>query len=515
MYHIKSEEVQLKWNDLLGVAKQLSARGFKVSEDASDMLSWLQSKVYDSVATIKEKYGIDNPNSPKQVVAYLRVLASRAVTGEGNIIVSACCDESGKWTSNAAAMEDLAEHGIKFAQDILDYRDYKKRVDCIKSLIDTSDENGMVHPVASVGSTGRIIFSNPALFSIHKDILWNVLKPIRKGDALFSIDIKNQEPHVLFNMTNSTELLGALTCDEGLYEFMFKKAFRPTVTIVANVADVTEPVRITRSSENKYNIPAADWFDHKASSEGFLVNGVRITSTEGIAYAVPKGGSIEPPKEVFVKLADGSIEGLQVKWENPEALTNIKENTRVTGVLKGVEQIIPPIERKEFKTSYLAIQYGGSIAAIRKACHVLDANTVFSYITGVEGIKNYRQMARKFARTKPRRVKTVFGTELELPREAYANSGSLERTIMNYPIQGTGADILKLLIKHFEEEIKARKLGMDFQIYMPRHDELIVEVSKEFMAVMGKEKAVDILEDILEHQIDDWAPFKMEIKQVA
>ena len=50
-------------------------------------------------------------------------------------------------------------------------------------------------------------------------------------------------------------------------------------------------------------------------------------------------------------------------------------------------------------------------------------------------------------------------------------------------------------------------------IYYTRHDELIIEVNGEWLKEVGAETVESILKDMLEHQVDDWIPFKIEVMQ--
>ncbi len=83
---------------------------------------------------------------------------------------------------------------------------------------------------------------------------------------------------------------------------------------------------------------------------------------------------------------------------------------------------------------------------------------------------------------------------------------------MNLPVQGTGADILALLIKHFDGETKSRGLSGIMEFYFSRHDEVIIEVDRGFYETEGLDKVTSILRDIFEHSVDDWEPFTVEIK---
>ena len=62
--------------------------------------------------------------------------------------------------------------------------------------------------------------------------------------------------------------------------------------------------------------------------------------------------------------------------------------------------------------------------------------------------------------------------------------------------------------------MEGRGLGGKLELYYTRHDELIIEVDKGWAEEVGKDGVEDTLRGILEHQIDNWEPFKVEITLV-
>lgn len=170
------------------------------------------------------------------------------------------------------------------------------------------------------------------------------------------------------------------------------------------------------------------------------------------------------------------------------------------------------IERKEFKTAWNALTYGATKMSIKSSCNNIDSEVVYSYFNKLSGYKKYKKDMNAKAYSGCKRVNTLFGTEM------VANGDTKQkvvRQLMNLGIQGTGADILAFLVKHFVEEVKQKNIYNFMHIYFTRHDECVIEVSKYYEKKLGGEAAVcSLLFDMFEHQIDDWEPFNLEVHKI-
>ena len=63
------------------------------------------------------------------------------------------------------------------------------------------------------------------------------------------------------------------------------------------------------------------------------------------------------------------------------------------------------------------------------------------------------------------------------------------------------------------KSLDEKEISDKMSIYYTRHDELIIEVNGEWLNEVGEVKVEEILRDMLEHQVDDWIPFKIEVVQ--
>lgn len=369
------------------VERAVVKRGVRLDGKVFELRKSLNFDVNDKLRIFRGEYGLENPNSQRQLEScLLRVLDEEEL--------SVLREKDGKLTTKKEYLERLADEGNRLALDLLEYRYVKKRVETIDSLLLQCDKYGLLHPNITLGDTNRINYEKPALMNIQKDILWDIIRPYKDGASLISIDIKNQEPMILINWL----------CIESL-----KEAYR------------------------KYNCDLySGIFD--------LVYG-RMPSEE---------------------------------------------------------------ERAECKVAWNALTYGTSKRALKDMCMLIDADEIYSYFNKIPELKSYRSKCYAYANNKIRACRTYFGTPL---RATARQVGQLSRQLMDYPVQGTGSDILSLLVRHFETEGIAEGLSL----YYTRHDELILEASKEYMSGLSSEELTGRMREIFQHQVDDWEPFQIEV----
>lgn len=170
------------------------------------------------------------------------------------------------------------------------------------------------------------------------------------------------------------------------------------------------------------------------------------------------------------------------------------------------------IERREFKSVWLGLTYGLSCKGAEEMCNHIDAKEVYNYFSSFPEYKKYKSKCTALANKGVRYSETYFGTEVFA---GDCDKFKLKRVLMDIGIQGTGSDILSLLVKHFDSEVLDRGLEDKLMLYFSRHDETIVEADIDYVSEVGKEEVFRILKDIFEHRIDDWEPFQVEIKEVG
>ncbi len=391
MYQIDSHYEQPDIEYMLRRAEEVMTEGIAVKN-----LNNLYKKLWDSqqaaAKNLQSLYGIENPNSSKQILDYFM---NRL---DDNIITA--CSKGDKWTTDKNAMADLALQGYQEAIDILTYRKAAAFVKGLNLLKDNMCSDHRVRPMVSLGKTNRLNYANPPLMNIPKKLIWHAISPRKEGNILISADIKNQEPWIMVNMLG-IDMLKEILADssKGLYEAVFEKIFDRPCT---------------------------------------------------------------------------------------------------------------PIERDELKVSWNAMTYGATIYGINAICRHSDGEKIYKFFNSIPEFKKYRGQAYGRAKKNVQEVKTYFDTVVR----ANEYGPKLVRVLMDIPIQGTGADLLALLVKHLDEEIEARDLQDAIQLYFTRHDELIIEADKDYIDDVGIDNACLELRDILEHRVDDWEPFRVNIAEI-
>ncbi len=164
-------------------------------------------------------------------------------------------------------------------------------------------------------------------------------------------------------------------------------------------------------------------------------------------------------------------------------------------------------QRRAAKTINFGLIYGMSAFGLSKQLNI-SMNEAKSYIETYflryPGVKDYMEESKEFARNNGY-VQTIYGRRLYLPdikssqtqRRNYA-----ERTAINAPVQGSAADIIKIVMIEIDKWIEKEKA--DVQMIMQVHDELVFEVKKEIL-----EKDIKSIIEIMENSVKLSLPLKV------
>ncbi|TDQ39148.1 DNA polymerase I [Aureibacillus halotolerans] len=159
--------------------------------------------------------------------------------------------------------------------------------------------------------------------------------------------------------------------------------------------------------------------------------------------------------------------------------------------------------RRQAKAVNFGIVYGISDYGLSQSLGITRKEAgqfIERYLESYPGVKRYMESVVEQAR-KDGYVTTLMNRRRYLPdinSRQFNQRSFAERTAMNTPIQGTGADIIKQAMIRLNDELK--KKGARARVLLQVHDELIIETPKEELAwletivpsVMEQAMALDV-----------------------
>jgi DNA polymerase-1 len=183
-------------------------------------------------------------------------------------------------------------------------------------------------------------------------------------------------------------------------------------------------------------------------------------------------------------------------------------HSRTAGEVYGVRiDRVTPEQRAIAKTTNFAIIYGVSAYGLSQqtAMTVQEAAAFIDvYFKRYPRVKEYIQQMIELAREQGF-VTTLLGRRRYIPEINSPNRQKrefAERTAINTPIQGSAADLIKVVMIDIQKELKNRKSRMILQV----HDELVFEVHKDEL-----DEIKDMVKDKMENTVDLEVPVKVDI----
>ncbi|PLX85316.1 MAG: DNA polymerase I [Desulfuromonas sp.] len=138
--------------------------------------------------------------------------------------------------------------------------------------------------------------------------------------------------------------------------------------------------------------------------------------------------------------------------------------------------------RRQAKTINFGVLYGMGAFSLAKDLGISNKEAkifIDSYFARYPGILDFMESKRQEAREKLY-VTTMLGRRCAVP-EIHSRNGAIrgyaERNAINYPIQGSAADIIKVAMVHIHERLEREGLGAKMVIQV--HDELVFDVPKK------------------------------------
>jgi DNA polymerase-1 len=158
--------------------------------------------------------------------------------------------------------------------------------------------------------------------------------------------------------------------------------------------------------------------------------------------------------------------------------------------------------RRRAKVINFGVMYGMGINALKTQLGTSkdEAQKFYDeYFKKFSGLADYLEKIKKETAQKGY-TETIFGrrryfeginSKLPFIRSA------AERMAINAPIQGTGADIIKLAMVAVDDWIRNKKPGLELSLILQVHDELVYESKKDIFLAVAPE-----IKKIMESQID-------------
>ncbi len=146
------------------------------------------------------------------------------------------------------------------------------------------------------------------------------------------------------------------------------------------------------------------------------------------------------------------------------------------------EEMVTPLMRSQAKAVNFGIVYGIGAHSLSEDIHVSYGEAkryIDQYLAKYSAVAGYMDNLIETAR-QTGYAETLFGRRRPLPELRVTNHMTRafgERVARNMPIQGTAADIIKLAMIRVHERL--RREGLDAQLILQVHDELIVEAAEQ------------------------------------
>lgn len=332
--------------------------------------------------------------------------------------------------------------------------------------------------------------NSPAQLS---DILFNKLclpkitKPTKSG--IYSTDIETME--TLYQ--NGFEIAGKII--EYRHFTKLKNTYTDALqklvdndgrvhTTFSNTNVITG--RLSSNNPNLQNIPIRTEDGEKIRKTFISKNGYSFI---GVDYSQIELRILAEYADVK-RLKENFKNGLDIHTETAKKVFNIND--------------ITPDMRRIAKAINFSIVYGTTSFGLAKRLDKTNNEAkqyMDNYFELYPEIKEYMNNIKDFVK-KNGYIKTMFNRicyiNLNGPQKSF-----LERLAINAPIQGTGADIIKMAMIKVNEAIE----NYDANILLQIHDELLIEVKDEEL-----EEVKNIVKNTMENIVDFGVDFPVEIK---
>uniref|UniRef100_UPI00272E0ECE DNA polymerase I n=1 Tax=Geoalkalibacter sp. TaxID=3041440 RepID=UPI00272E0ECE len=256
---------------------------------------------------------------------------------------------------------------------------------------------------------------------------------------------------------------------------------------------VTATGRLSSSDPNLQNIPIR-------SEEGRRIREAFIPAEGGVLLAADYS-QIE--LRILAHLADEEM--LQESFARGEDIHR-RTACEIFGVFP---EMVSDEQRRQAKTINFGVLYGMGAFSLAKSLGIdrKKAQTfIDAYFERLPRVADFLEARREEAR-KNKYVQTLLGRRCAIPEIDSPNQGIrsyAERNAINYPLQGSAADIIKVaMVRVFESLGRA---GMKTRMVLQVHDELVFDVPESEL-----EKARELIRREMEEAVKLKVPLDVDI----
>jgi DNA polymerase-1 len=189
-------------------------------------------------------------------------------------------------------------------------------------------------------------------------------------------------------------------------------------------------------------------------------------------------------------------------------------HTRTAAEVFGLfPEMVTPEMRRQAKTINFGIIYGQGSFSLAKQLGIARKTAeefISTYKERHHGAIAYLDSCIREAEEHGS-VRTILGRRLPIPDIKSSNGNVLafaRRNAINYPIQGSAADIIKCAMIRVDARIRREELQS--RLIMQVHDELVFEVPEDELLSMEK-----LVEEEMEHAVEARVPLKVDISYGA
>ncbi len=348
------------------------------------------------------------------------------------------------------------------------------------------------------------------------------VKIYKEAGLTFNINSPKQLGEILFEKLNypcgkKSKKSGYYSTDMETLEDLYEKGFE----IAGNILEYRHFTKL----KNTYSDVLPKLIDknnrvHTTYSNTYVITG-RLSSSNPNLQNIPiRTEDGEKIRKTFIAKSGYSFIGAdysQVELRILAEYANVKKlienfkngldiHTETAKKVFNTNEITPEM-RRVAKAINFSIVYGTSSYGLAKRLDTSNfaaKNYMNNYFDMYPEVKDYMEKTKEFAKQNGY-IKTMFNRICYIDLNGSKNQQKqfLERLAINAPIQGTGADIIKIAMIRLTERIKY----FDAKIILQVHDELLIEVKNEDVEEVSK-----IVRNVMENIVDFKIPLPVEIK---